>query len=71
MRITAEYRNHLKVEGHKGTWYVVDETNHNDQQVYLLEHEKYGEDVACLIVDKDLNVLVDDVWNGFDDLEYL
>lgn len=61
----------IKVKGHIGTWYVIDEDYHNGKKVFLLEHEQYGEDAAALIVDQDLNVIMDDVWNGFSDLNNL
>lgn len=63
-----EKRDNIKVDGHKGTWYVVDEAIVDGRAVYLLEHEQYGEDAACLIVDDNLTVLMDDVWNGIDEL---
>lgn len=73
---------HIKVEGHTGTWYVIDEgvfeltpdtpageaiTLH--ARLFLLEHEKYGDEAACVIVDENGKLLLDDVYNGFDDLE--
>lgn len=71
--MTKEYeimkKDKIKIEGHVGTWYVIDHTTcarYGD--VYLLEHETYGDEAACLIIDKDYNVILDDVWNGFDDL---
>lgn len=67
-------RDGIKIEGHRGTWYVINEmdvyndaTKKEDKRLYLLEHEVYGEDAPHLIVDKDLNIILDDVWNGFDD----
>jgi len=36
--------------------------------VHLLEHELYGDSAASLIVDENLTVIAEDVWNGFDDL---
>ena len=39
--------------------------------MFLLEHQTYGDEAASLIVDQDLNVVLDDVWNGFDDLDLL
>jgi hypothetical protein len=64
-------KDHITVDGHIGTWYVIDEGFYKGKQVYLLEHEKYGDEAACLIIDKDYNILLDDVRNGFDDLELL
>lgn len=61
----------IKIEGYVGRWYVIDETIWNGEKVYLLEHETYGDEAACLIVNENLSVVLDDVWNGFDDLEDL
>lgn len=58
----------IKVNGHIGTWYVVDESYHNGEKVYLLEHETYGDEAACIIVNNSLQVILEDVWNGFSDL---
>jgi hypothetical protein len=63
-------KDNIKIEGHIGTWYVIDEATRNDTLYYLLEHEEYGSDTACLVVDSDYKIILDDVWNGFDDLDY-
>lgn len=72
---------HIKVEGHGGTWYVIDEgsfvltpdTPDGPQTIrahlFLLEHEKYGDEAACVIVDEAGRLVLEDVWNGFGDLE--
>jgi hypothetical protein len=62
-------RDKIKIYGHRGTWYVIDKSVYKGEPVFLLEHEQYGDETACLIVKEDLTVLVDDVWNGFDDLK--
>lgn len=67
----------IAIEGHRGTWYVIDEGNFAKESeeptevshLFLLEHEEYGDEAACLIVDRSGNIMMDDVWNGFDDLE--
>lgn len=66
----------IKIDGHVGTWHIVDQTQrtlpHRDGDMdafYLLEHDTYGEDAAMLIVNKEAKVVLDDVWNGFDDLD--
>jgi len=61
----------IKIEGHVGKWYVIDETYFKSKKVFLLEHETYGDEAACLIVDDKLNVVLDDVHNGFGDLDLL
>ena len=72
---------HIKIEGHRGTWYAIDEswarlTPDEDGKprtiythVLLLEHEAYGDEAANIIIDENGTLLLDDVWNGFDDLE--
>lgn len=58
----------IKIEGHFGTWYIIGENHYDGGAAFLLEHEIYGDEVACLIVDKDGKVILGDVWNGFSDL---
>lgn len=60
-----ENKSGIKVAGHRGTWYVIDE----EGGLYLLEHETYGDEAACVIVDEEGNLIQEDVWNGFNDLE--
>ena len=36
---------------------------------FLLEHEAYGDEAPCLIVDENGSLLLEDVYNGFTDLE--
>lgn len=59
----------IKISGYVGTWYVIDEMFHYGKKVYLLESEICGDEAACLIVNENLEIILDDVWNGFSDLE--
>lgn len=59
----------IKINGHRGRWYVVDESYWKGEKVFLLENETYGDEAAHLIVNEKLEIIMDDVWNGFDDLE--
>lgn len=68
MKITYEHQNHLKVAGHSGTWYVIGDCYYAGIRLFLLEHETYGEDVPHIIVDADLNIVMEDVNDGFNDL---
>ena len=61
----------IKVEGHIGKWYVIDETEWKGETVYLLEHETWGDEAASVIINEKGELIMEDVWNGFDDLEYL
>ena len=73
---------HIKVAGHVGRWYAVDdgwfrwtedtpagEARTVRAHLFLLEHETYGDEAANVIVDEGGNLVLEDVWNGFDDLE--
>lgn len=64
-------KENIKIEGHIGTWYVIDETEWKGERAFLLEHETFGDEAACLIVNEKLKIILEDVWNGFDDLEDL
>lgn len=61
----------IKVEGHRGTWYVIDEGYYNGEKVYLLEHEKHGEEVPSIIVNSDLKIIMEEVTDGLMQLEIL
>ena len=69
----------IKIAGYRGTWYVIGTAYYranDDYKIYLLEHEQYGDTTEHLIVyinavTNDIEILLDDVWNGFDDyVEY-
>lgn len=66
--ITSKSSN-IRIKGHYGSWYVIGTDTHMGKQVYLLEHEEYGDETPALIVDGRGNVLANNVYNGFDDLE--
>lgn len=59
----------IEVDGHIGTWYVIDTDMMENTRYFLLEHEEHGDNAACVIVDGDGKLVLDDVWNGFDDLK--
>lgn len=59
----------IEVDGHIGTWYVIDTDMMENTKYFLLEHEEHGDSAACVIVDGDGKLVLDDVWNGFDDLK--
>jgi hypothetical protein len=59
----------IKVEGHMGTWYVLESKEYGNDILFLLEHEVYGDTAPCIIVDCDGRVVLEDVENGWDDLD--
>lgn len=63
-----------KVEGHRGTWYSIATQPYKldgvMKQLFLMEHETYGDEANCVIIDADGNLIMASVANGFDDLDY-
>ena len=57
----------IAIDGREGTWYVIDTQTIGGKELFLLESENYGDEAACLIVDGNRNVLMDEVYNGFED----
>nr|WP_297934569.1 hypothetical protein [uncultured Lachnoclostridium sp.] len=55
----------ITVEGHSGTWYVINETEVNDEKFFLLEHEEYGDTVAAVAVNEQGELVAEDLCNGF------
>lgn len=64
--ITVELPNGAYYEG---TWSVIGTEKINGKDLFLLEHEEHGDEHPALIVDEDVNVFMENVWNGFDDFE--
>lgn len=60
---------HLIIDNHEGTWYVINKKEYNGEMFYLLESENYGDEAACLIVNRKEEVIMDDIWNGFSDYD--
>lgn len=57
----------LTVSGHVGTWHTIDHREIDGHIFYLMEHDSYGDEAACLILDERGRLTVDDVSNGFDE----
>ena len=57
----------LTVAGHIGTWHTIDQHEIGGHSFYLMEHDTYGDEAACIIVDERGKLVLDDVYNGFDD----
>ena len=65
----TEGSSNIEVEGHIGTWYVIDTEVIDGTKYFLLEHEEHGDIAPCVIIDSDANLVLEDVWNDFDDLK--
>lgn len=55
----------LAVDGHFGTWHTIDTRKIGGQDLYLMEHDEFNNEVAAVIVDGTGKVVAEDVWNGF------
>lgn len=58
----------INIPSHIGTWYMIDHDIIDEKIYLLLEHEEYGDETAHIIIDLDGNLVLEDVYNGFDDL---
>lgn len=68
----VEWLTPIVISGRIGTWHPIDSGDYikDDQtlRLYLMEHDEYGDEAACVIIDEDANEILDEVYNGFDDL---
>jgi len=60
-------KNNIKIKGHFGTFYVIDTAIIEAQSLYLLESEVYGDEAPCIIINKENKIIMEDVFNGFND----
>jgi hypothetical protein len=58
----------IKIEGYIGTWHIIETSWFHCMKVALLEHDKYGDETPCLIVNEHLDIIMDEVYNGFSDM---
>ena len=67
-------KNNIKLKRYYDTFYVISDTvmdiKGTLKRVYLLESEFWGDEAPCVITDGDYNIILEDVYNGFDDLRY-
>lgn len=56
----------LIVDTHYGTWHTIDSQNFGGKDYFLMEHDKFGNEAACIIVDSSGKLVAEDIWNGFD-----
>ncbi len=54
------------IEGKEGSWLAFDSIIIDGKEFFLMEHEKYGKEVAWAVVDEDGKLIVDDVYHSFD-----
>ena len=57
----------LSIEGHEGTWHTIGQIEMESKQFFLMEHDEFGDETACIAVSEDGVLVAEDLWNGFDD----
>ena len=55
----------IKIQGHVGKWYVIDETTYKGRLIFLLQHETYGDDAAHIAVDENGKVVCEEIYDDF------
>ena len=68
-RITPE-SDGIQVEGYRGYWHVIDWQYIKGRKLFLLEHSSYGDMTEGLIIDENGDLILDEVWNGWEDYTY-
>lgn len=64
-------KENIKVEGHVGTWYVIDETTWYGKKFFLLEHETFGEDADNVVITERGSLIFEDIVGGITEVREL
>ena len=54
------------IEGKNGSWLAIDSLIIDGREFFLMEHEEYGADGTYIVLDEAGKLIVDSVYNGFD-----
>ena len=57
----------LAVAGHVGTWHTIDHMEVDGHTFWLMEHDTYGDEAACIIVDNHGKLSLANIYDGFDE----
>ncbi len=57
---------HFHIEGKEGNWLAFDSIIIDGGQFFLMEHETYGKEAAWVVLDEHGKLIVDNVYQGFD-----
>ena len=55
------------IEGKEGSWLAFDSIIIDGKEFFLMEHTTYGSDATWIVLDEDGKLVVDNVYNGFDE----
>ena len=57
----------LAVSGHVGTWHTIDHMEVDGHTFWLMEHDTFGDDASCIIVDERGELVLSHIYDGFDE----
>lgn len=63
----TEQTSGLAVDGHFGTWHTIDAIEVQGETFFLMEHDEYGDEAACIAVNAEGRLVAEDLFNGFDE----
>jgi len=61
----------IKIEGYTNTWSAIDTNYFLGKKVYLMENDTHGDMSQMLVIDDNNDLIIDNVFNGFSDLEQI
>lgn len=61
----------IELETHVGTWHILESRKIHGEKLFLLEHDYYGDMCACVIVNEDGKIILEDVWEMWNELHEL
>lgn len=65
--IVNENTSGMAVDGHIGTWHTVDHKEIDGHTFWLMEHDTFGDDASCIIVDERGELVLSHIYDGFDE----
>ena len=57
----------FSVPSHIGTWHTIDRCEIDGHSFFLMEHDTFGDEAACIVVDQNGGLVIDFVYEGLDD----
>lgn len=67
--MSLERKQHIKIEGMTNKWSAIEDSTYNGHKLYLMENDTYGDETEYLIIDEDNFIVLDNVYNGWFDLD--
>ena len=59
----------LRIRGIRGRWHTVESRVYYGNRLWLLEEDNNGDEWPCIIVAENGDVVLDEAWNGWSDLD--